>query len=134
MGSVVQNLRYGIRLLLKQPAFTMMALVVLALGIGANAAMFSLVNAFLFKPLVIKDADQLAGCYSRSVKRPDTYRSFSYSEYTELQRRNTVFSSLTAHNLALVGMAGAADSDTRRVFADVVSSNYVDTFGVPLDR
>jgi predicted permease len=134
VGSLIQNLRYGFRLLLKQPALSVMALVVLALGIGANSAMFSLVNAFLFKPLVIKDAGQLAGCYSRSVKRPDTYRSFSYSEYTELRQRNTVFSGLTAHNLALVGMAGAADSDTRRVFADLVSSNYFDTFGVPLYR
>src|SRR5580658_4560198 len=110
MGSVVQNLRYGVRLLLKQPGFTMMALVVLALGIGANAAMFSLVNAFLFKPRVIKGADRLAACYSRSVKRPDLYRSFSYAEYTELQKRNTVFTSLTGHNLAMVGINEGSDT------------------------
>ena len=132
MQSVVQNVRYGIRLLLRQPAFTMMALVVLALGIGANAAMFSLVNAFLFKPLVIKDAGQLAGCYSHSVKRPDTYRSFSYPEYSELRERNTVFTSVTAHNLAMVGLANG--DTTQRIFADLVSSNYFDTFGVPLYR
>src|ERR1035438_6604954 len=132
MTSVVQNLRYGFRLLVKQPAFSVTALVVLALGIGANTAMFSLVNAFLFKPLVVKDADQLAGCFSRSVKRPDTYRSFSYTEYAELRDRNTVFTSLTAHNLALVGLAEG--DTTRRIFADVVASNYFDTYGVPVYR
>ena len=132
MGSVVQNVRYGLRLLLKQPAFSVMALLVLALGIGANSAMFSLVNAFLFKPLLIKDADQLAGCYSRSVKRADSYRAFSYPEYAELRDRNTVFTSLVAHNLAMVGLAYG--DTTRRIFADVVSSNYFDTFGVPLYR
>jgi predicted permease len=132
---VIQNIRYGLRLLMKQPAFSLMALLVLALGIGANTAMFSLVNAFLFKPLVIKDADQIAGCFSRSVKRADAYRAFSYSEYAELRERNTVFTSLMAHNLAMVGLSSATGGDnTRRVFSDVVSSNYFDLFGVPLYR
>ncbi len=132
MESVVQNVRYGARLLVKQPGFTAMALLVLALGIGATTAMFSLVNALLFKPLLIEKPEELVGCYSRNTKSPDTYRAFSYPEYAELRAANSVFTSLTAHNLAMVGLA-EGDS-TRRLFVDLVSANYFATFGVPLFR
>src|SRR6185295_6704851 len=132
MGSILQNVRYGTRLLVKLPGFTVMAVLVLALGIGANTAMFSLVNAFLFKPLVIENPDEIVGLYSRDTKRPDTYRAFSYPEYVDLKKSNTVFTDLMAHNLAMVGLS---DGDsTRRLFADLVSSNYFATFGVPLWR
>src|ERR1700682_3357607 len=132
MGTLLNDFRYGIRMLLKKPGFSVMAVVVLALGIGANAAMFSLVNAFLLKPLVVQKPEELAGVYSRNTRKPDTYRAFSYPNYADLRDKNTVFTSLMAHNLAMVGLA---DGDsTRRVFADIVSSNYFGTFGVPLFR
>ncbi len=132
MGSIFQNIRHAFRLLRARPGFTAMAVLVLALGIGANTAMFSLVNAFLFKPLVVKDADRIVGLYSKNTKTPDSYRAFSYPEYAEIRKSNTAFSHLTAHNMAMVGLSeGEA---TRRVFADLVSANYFETFGVPLWR
>jgi hypothetical protein len=124
-------------MLRKNAGFSLAAVTVLALGIGANAAIFSLVNAFLLKPLVIHDAAQIVGCYSRDVHKGD-YRAFSYPEYADLrdQARNgddgSVFSSLLAHNLAMVGLSEGNGDTTRRVFADIVSSNYFSTFGVPL--
>ncbi|HLY18512.1 MAG TPA: ABC transporter permease [Bryobacteraceae bacterium] len=130
MDYLWQDLRYGIRTMLSKPGFTAAAVVVLSLGIGANAAIFSLVNAFLLKPLYIKNPSELAGCYSRDTKKPDNYRAFSYPNYVDLREKNQVFSSLMAHDMAMVGVA---EGDvTRRVFADVVSSNYFATFGVPL--
>jgi len=132
MGSLLRNLVQGARLLRKQPGFTGLAVLVLALGIGANSAMFSLVNALLFKRLEVNDPEALVGCYSRSVVRPDSYRAFSYAEYADVRAHNTVFSELLAHNLSMVGL-GEGDS-TKRVFADTVSSNYFDTFGVAMFR
>ena len=130
MDHLWQDVRFGVRTMLSKPGFTAVAVIVLSLGIGANAAIFSLVNAFLLKPLNIKNAGELAGCYSRDTKKPDNYRAFSYPNYVDLREKNEVFSSLMAHNMALVGVAEG--DATRRVFADVVSSNYFATFGVPL--
>lgn len=129
MGNLVRDLRFGARMFRKNPGFTFAAVAVLALGIGANTAIFSLVNAFLLKPLVIHNPSELVGLYSRDVHKPD-YRAFSYPEYTELRQNSSVFSSVLAHNLAMVGLS-EGDS-TRRVFADIVSANYFTTFGVPL--
>jgi predicted permease len=132
MGSLWQDFRYGVRMLLKKPGFTTVAVTVLALGIGANTAIFSLVNAFLLKPLAFEKPEQLVGCYSRSTRRPDSYRAFSYPNYLDLREKNTVFTSLMAHNPSLVGLT-EGDS-TRRVFADNISSNYFETFGIRLFR
>jgi predicted permease len=132
MNALWQDFRYGVRLLLKKPGFTIVAVTVLALGIGANSAIFSLVNAFLLKPLAFEKPEQLVGCYSRNTKRPDSYRAFSYPNYYDLRERNTAFTSLMAHNPALVGLTEG--DTTRRVFAEVVSSNYFDTFGIRLFR
>ncbi len=80
MKNLIQDTRYGVRMLFKQPAFSLAAAVVLALGIGGSTAMFSVVNTLLLKPLVIRDASQVVGIYSRDSKKPDVYRPFSYPE------------------------------------------------------
>ncbi len=134
METILRDLRHGVRLLWKQPSFTLAALAVLALGIGANSAMFSLVNSFLLKPLVIQKPDELVGVYTREAQKPDSFRGFSYPEYQELRAGNTVFSSVMAHNPVMVGMTETGGDATRRVFADMVSANYFTTFGVPLFR
>jgi len=132
MSAMLRDLRHGIRMLLSKPGFTATAVSVLALGIGANTAMFSLVNAFLLKPLLIQKPEQLVGCYSRNSHKPDEYRAFSYPNYVDLRDANAVFSSLAAHNPAMVGVSEG--DTTRRTMADTVSSNYFATFGVPLFR
>ena len=70
MGSIFQHIRYSARQLSARPGFTALAVLVLALGIGANTAMFSLVNAFLFKPLVIHEPERIVGLYSKDTKKP----------------------------------------------------------------
>ena len=130
--AILEDMRYGMRMLISKPGFTAAAASVLALGIGANTAIFSLVNAFLLKPLHIQDPQSLTGLYSRDVHKPDSYRAFSYPTYVDIRDNNPVFTNLAAHNLAMVGLS-EGDS-TRRVFADIVSSNYFATFGVPLFR
>ncbi len=132
MNQVLQDVRYGMRMLLNKPGFTVAAVLVLALGIGANSAVFSLINAFLLKPLHVQKPDELAGLYSRDIRHPDTYRAFSYPNYVDIRDKNQVFSSLTAFNMALVGIQEG--DNTRRTFAAVISSNYFSTLGVTLAK
>ncbi len=104
MNHLWQDVRYGIRMLLNKPGFTAAAVLVLALGIGANSAVFSLVNAFLLKPIAMTKSEELRGLYSRDTKHPDAYRAFSYPNYIDVRDHNPVFSSLMAHTMAMVGV------------------------------
>src|ERR1700678_1927612 len=104
MSNLLRDVRFGARMFRKNPWFTCAAVTVLALGIGANTAIFSLVNAFLLKPLVIQNSASIVGCFSRDARKSD-YRTFSYPEYTDLREDGSVFSSLLAHNLAMVGLS-----------------------------
>jgi predicted permease len=130
MQTFLHDFRHGVRLLFGKPGFTMAAASVLALGIGAATAMFSLVNAFLLKPVQMHDPERIVGCYSHDAKW--SFRAFSYPNYADLRASNTVFSSLMAHNITMVGVS-EGDS-TRRTFADLISSNYFETLGAPLFR
>lgn len=129
MATLVQDVRYAVRLLWKHRGFTAIATIVLALGIGANSAVFTIVNTMLLKPRVGQPAGELTSIYSRDTTKPDAYRSFSWAEYEALRNRKDVFASLSAHNLAMVGVR-EGDS-TRRLFADMVTANFFQTFGAP---
>ncbi len=128
--TTLQDLRLGLRILIKQKGFTITAVALLAVGIGANSAVFSVVNAMLLKPRVGHPDGLVVGLYSQDRTQPANYRAFSYPNYADLRSHTDVFASLTAHNFALVGVA---DHDvTRRVLADVATANYFDTFSAPL--
>jgi predicted permease len=132
MDTLWRDLRYGIRIIFKNPVFSALAVLILALGIGVNTAIFSLINILLLRPLQIENPEQIIGLHSKNTERPDSYRGFSYPNYVDLRERNSVFSDLAAHDLAIVGI-NEGDT-TRRVFTEFVSSNYFKTFGVRLFR
>src|SRR5687767_12897209 len=132
MSAFLQDLRFGTRLLFRHRGFTAVAALVLALGIGANTAVFSLINAMVLKPRAGVPDKELAGVYSRDRTQVDTYRAFSYPNYADLRQRTDLFASLTGHNYSLVGLTEG--ETTKRVFADVITANYFDTFGVPIHR
>jgi predicted permease len=130
MRQLFQDLRFGTRTLVKTPAFTTVAILVLALGIGANSAMFTLVNALLISPLAGK-TDELVGLYSHDRTKPESsYRGFAYANYVDIRGSNDAFDSLAAHTFAMVGVPHG--DTTRQTFIEVVSSNYFETLGVPL--
>ena len=129
MRTFVQDLRYGVRLLLRQPGFSLIAVLVLGLGIGANTTIFSLVNVLALKPRV-GDADRLVSLFSRDRVEPDTYRAFSFPNFADLRARTDVFAALTAHVPVMIGIT---ESDaTRRAFIDIVTADYFTTFNAPL--
>lgn len=121
-------MRFAFRQLARNPGFSAIAVLVLALGIGANSAMFSLVNALLFRPLTAAHPEELVGVYSRKLNPVGDYRAFSYPNFADLRERADVFTELAAYN---VSMTGLREGDvTRRTFTGVVSANYLRTFGV----
>jgi predicted permease len=131
MSNLVQDVRQSIRLLFKNPGFSLTAILVLALGIGANAAVFTLVNELMFRPLVGSERPgQPAGIYSHDHTRPDSYRGFSYPAYVDVRDRSDSFSHVAAFTLSFVGV-GEGDA-TRRTFAVTASRNYFATLGVDL--
>ena len=127
---LLKDLRYGVRMVLKHPGFSATAIMVLALGIGANSAIFSIINAMLLKPLPIHRPGELVGVYVERTTAPGGYRGFSYPNFHDLREQAAAFADLAAHNLTLVGVGDGGA--TRRVFADAVTANYFETFGVPL--
>jgi len=130
MAAFLQDVRHGIRLLFRYRGFTVVAALVLALGIGANTAVFTLINSMLIKPRPGVPDAELVGVFSRDRTQVDVYRGFSYPNYADLRDRTDIFQSLTAHDYAMVGVTEG--TMTRRVFADVITANYFDTFGVPV--
>jgi putative ABC transport system permease protein len=125
---MLHDFRFAFRQLGKARAFTAAAVIVLALGIGVNTAIFSLVNALLFQPPHYPKADEVVQVFSQDKKNPKTFRGFSYPTYLDIRARNGVFSGVMAHNLAMVGLG--EKGSTRRAFTDVVSSNYFTVMGV----
>ena len=122
----------SLRRLRKDFGFTGIALSILALGIGVNTAIFSLVNVILLRPISGVSADRIVGLFQKDETKPDSYRAFSYPDYKDIREGNEIFESVMAHNFSMVGLT---EGDvTRRVFSDVVSSNYFQTLGVRLLR
>src|SRR6476646_11775566 len=119
---MVRDLRFAVRQLSKSPGFTIAALTVLALGIGMNTAVFSLVNTLFFAPPAYAKPKEVVQLFSQDKTDPKKFRGFSYPTYLDIRDQNTVFSGLTAHNLAMVGLG--EKGSTRRAFTDVVSSNF----------
>jgi predicted permease len=129
---MIHDFRFAFRQLIKAPGFTFAAVLVLALGIGANTAVFSLVNTLFFAPPAYAKPHEMVQIFSQDKKDPKKFRGFSYPTYRDIREQNTVFSDAMAFNLALIGLG--QKGDTRRTFAAVVSSNYFSVLGVPLAR
>src|SRR5207247_750843 len=129
---MVQDLRFAVRQLFKAPGFTIAAVTVLALGIGVNTAVFSLVNTLFFASPAYGKPHEVVQLFSQDKKNPKKFRGFSYPTFLDIRKHNTVFSDAMSFNLSLIGIG--QKGDTRRAFAAIVSSNYFSVLGVPLAR
>jgi len=127
METIIQDVRDGIRSLLKRPSYTAIALVTLALGIGANTAIFSLISTVLLRPLPVRHPEQLVEVYGTFHHGAD-YTIQSYLNYKDYRDRNDVFSGLMAYRFA--PMSISHENRNERVWGYLVSGNYFDTLGV----
>jgi predicted permease len=129
MRRFAADLSYAVRTFTKTPGFTAIAVLVLGIGIGANTAIFTLVNELLLRPLSGR-ASELVGVYRHDRVVPDSYQSFSYPMYLDVRDRTEVFDAVMAYTFTMVGTP--VGEGMRRTLAAVVSSNYFDTLGVRL--
>ena len=127
MESLWQDIRFGLRVLAKSPAFTAIAVLTLALGIGANTAVFSMANAFLFRPMPVKDADRLVVVALQNDQGGEPGQ-LSYLDYCDYKQQNNVFTDMTQFtlNLAGLGFQGRAD----RIIISYVPSNFFSMLGL----
>jgi putative ABC transport system permease protein len=125
MATLLHDLRYGFRMLAKNPGFTTVAVITLALGIGANTAIFSVVNAVLLRPLAMEDP-------SRVVHMQEEWKGIfpglSVGNFADVQRQTTTFTKLCASNDASVNLATAEAPE--RVQGEYATADYFSTFGV----
>jgi predicted permease len=128
VGALLQDLRYGIRALAKNPGFTIVAVLTLALGIGANTAIFSVVDAVLLRPLPYPESGRLFTVYQTLPQNPAQNTGVSYPNYLDWAQQNPVFDSIAAvrgNSLALSGQG-----DPTYIQAGSVTSNYFEVLRV----
>lgn len=124
--SFIQDLRYGIRMMAKRPGFTLIAALTLALGIGANTAIFSAVNAVLLKPLPFPESEQLIDL--AETFKPNGFGSVSVPTLEDWKNQNTVFAGISAYQGSSFNLEGG---DTpQRIPGLNVGANYFDVLGV----
>ena len=128
METLLRDIRYGFRSLLKRPGFTAIALVALALGIGANTAIFSLVNAVVLQPLPYAQPDRLVWAWG---KFPGGNRaSVSPADYLDFRAHNKTFEQFAASFGMSMPVNLTGGGEPQRLTASVVTGNYFDAFGV----
>ncbi|HVA17152.1 MAG TPA: ABC transporter permease [Candidatus Dormibacteraeota bacterium] len=133
MGTVLQDLRYGIRMLLKNPGFTAIAVLTLALGIGGNATVFSWIRGVLLNPIpAIQKANQLVAL--ETVMPDGTYRTSSYLDFRDYSEQNNVFSGMIGFELVPVNMSWTGHAQDERVWGEIVTENFFDVLGVHAER
>ncbi|QQS48644.1 MAG: ABC transporter permease [Acidobacteriota bacterium] len=130
MDTLIKDLKFAVRRLVKSPGFTFIAVLSLALGIGANTAIFSLVNTVVFRSLPIEKPEEV---YSVGVHGPnDTTLTFSYPYYVDFRDRNEVLSGIAVHRFAPVSLS--RDGQNERVWSYLVSGEYFEMLGVRAQR
>jgi len=126
MKILLQDLRYGLRVLIKKPGFTAVAVLTLALGIGATTAIFSIVNSVLLRPLPYRKPDQLMVLFGKFGE--DSRDTLSYPDFKDYQEQNQVLESIAAFQSQSVNLTGGDQPD--RVRGGFVSADYFKVFNL----
>jgi putative ABC transport system permease protein len=125
MGTIWQDVSYALRMLLKNPSFTFVAVLALALGIGANSAIFSVINAVLLRPLPFKEPERLVILWEKTQTQDS---SVAYPNFLDWREANTVFEQVTAYRRDSFNLTGAGEPE--RLAGSLVSGNFFETLGV----
>ena len=121
-----QDSRLGLRMLRRNPAFTITAILTLALGIGANTAIFSVVSAVMFRPLPVRAPGELVSF--RNAAGGWMFNTFAFPNYEDVRDTNDVFSEVMAYRMTPVALSH--DGESQRVWSYIVTGNYFTGLGV----
>jgi predicted permease len=127
MSGIGEDLRLAFRALARQRAFTLVAVLSLALGIGANTTIFSLLDAVLLRPLPVADPSRLVAFHTLDARNPGVWNC-SYPNYKDYRDRNPVFASLLLSSPIAINLTGSGDP--QRLIGQIVSADYFPTLGV----
>lgn len=127
MRTLLFDIRHSLRFLVKAPAFTLIALLTLAIGIGMNVAIFSVFDAVLLRGLPFPDPDKLVAVSSTVQRESLERRPASYPDFLDWQRRNSVFEQIAAHENDSLTLT---DGNAEQIQVEMVSANYFQTLGV----
>jgi predicted permease len=128
--TLLTDFRYGAKMLWKSKGVTIVAVISLAVGIGANSAIFSLVNSILLRPRPVSQPEQLVEIFvSEGEQQP--YSTTSYPSYVELRDRNDVLSGLAAYGIRQFKFG---DNEVEQIWGEAVSGNYFDVLGVGVQK
>jgi predicted permease len=137
MLSVIRDIRYGCRSLIKRPGFSLIAVFTIALGIGANTAILSTVNGFILRPLPVPHSDQIFQLFWGGNKDAEVWNNFSYPNYVDLRDQNKTLTGLLAWTMAPAAIGDLPGRSTRGeeghsdiIWGECVSGNYFDVLGV----
>src|SRR3954470_5240877 len=131
MTTLWQDLKFGARLLAKTPGFTVIAALSLALGIGANTTIFTLVNAVLLNPLPVQDPAQLVSVWTTDERNQNDAFGFlqtSPMNFKDLREKNEVFSGLTGHAGIPMNITGGT-GEPEQIFGEIVTGNFFSVLG-----
>jgi putative ABC transport system permease protein len=128
MNTLLQDIRFGLRMLLKSPSVSIVATIALALGIGANTAIFSVVNAVLLRPLPFPDPDSLVALFETDTQRGQQRGSHSYPNFMDLRAQNTVFERVSCYHSGDYIMTGRGEP--ARLQGAVVTADLFPLLGV----
>jgi predicted permease len=127
LDTVIRDIRYAFRMMARSPGFTLVAILSLALGIGANTTIYSWVNAIMLNPLPgVADVDRLVMMAEKS--RSGTFTSTSYPDFSDFRRGAASKADLAAYTMFTVGLNSGERTD--RMWCEIVSANYFDVLGV----
>ena len=127
LGDLRRDLRYAVRMLVRTPGFTTVVALTIALGVGANAAIFGAVDALLLRSAPIADPDRVVSVYTSNSDGRDPFSSSSYPDYVDLRDSGTL-EGLAA--FATISLSMDAGGETQLVQGEIVSGNYFDVLGV----
>jgi putative ABC transport system permease protein len=128
MNTLIQDIRFGLRMLLKSPSVSIVATIALALGIGANTAIFSVVNAVLLRPLPFPDSDALMALFETDLQRGQQSGSHSYPNFMDLRAQNTVFEHVASYHGSDFILTGRGEP--ARIQGSVVTADLFPLLGV----
>src|SRR6266508_4143425 len=133
LETLLQDLRFGFRMLRKHPGFSLIAILTLALGIGANTAILSTVNGLILYPLPVEKPDELVAPFWGPKNKAQVWGGLSYANYVDLREQNQSLSGMLVWSLTSAGISAGASGDRARsevAWGELVSANYFDVLGV----